>query len=92
MEAIMPLVTFIGGFFIVGFVLIIGGLIFGSKSTVMEGSKAVGQGCLWVIGVILLLVVMFYMIMQFEQSILIANNTVSNSGAFFVTFILGKWS
>jgi hypothetical protein len=66
LDAIMPLVTFIGGFFIVGFVLIIGGLMFGSKSTVAEGSKAVGQGCLLIIGVILFMVVIFSLIFQFE--------------------------
>lgn len=54
----MPLVTFIGGFFIVGFALIILGLIFGSKNTVVEGSWIVGKGCLWIIGIIVGIVIL----------------------------------
>jgi hypothetical protein len=54
----MPLVSFIGPFFLVGFALIVGGLLFGSRSTVVEGSKAVGQGCLWIIGIIVGVVIL----------------------------------
>lgn len=62
MEAFMPLITHIGGFFIIGFILIVGGLMFGSKDTVSEGIAGVGKGCLWVIGVILFVVVMISML------------------------------
>lgn len=50
--ALMPLITIVGGFFILGIILIIGGMLFGSKDAVTEGSKQVGIGCLWIFGLI----------------------------------------
>lgn len=50
--ALMPIITFVGGFFILGIILIFGGMLFGSKDAVTEGSKQVGMGCLWIFGFI----------------------------------------